>query len=107
MQLARVTGTVVATRKYEGLEGKKLLLVVPLDHNLKPTGDPHVAVDTVRAGPGDLVYLVGSREAALALTPWFVPVDSAIIGIVDDVDASLRGEGPSVFHGAHLVAEST
>ena len=38
------------------------------------------------AGPGDLVYLVGSREAALALDPWFVPVDSAIVGIVDDVD---------------------
>jgi ethanolamine utilization protein EutN len=97
MQLARVTGTVVATRKYEGLEGKKLLLVVPLDHHLRPTGDPHVAVDTVRAGQGDLVYLVGSREAALALSPWFVPVDSAIVGIVDDVDAVLRGEGAQVF----------
>ena len=87
MQLARVIGTVVATRKYEGLEGAKLLLVLPLDHAQKATGDPLVAVDTVQAGQGDLVYLVASREAALALDPFFVPVDSAIVGIVDDVDA--------------------
>src|SRR5512144_271107 len=88
MYLGRVFGTVVATRSYEGLEGKKLLLVTPLDHEMKPTAEPQVAVDTVRAGPGDLVYLVGSREAALALDPWFVPLDAAIVGIVDDIDAA-------------------
>lgn len=87
MWLGKVIGTVVATRKYEGLEGTKLLLVTPLDHRQQPTGDLQVAVDTVRAGRGDLVYLVGSREAALALDPWFVPVDAAIVGIVDDVHA--------------------
>ena len=85
MYLGKVIGTVVAERKYEGLEGKKLLVVTPVDHRLQPTGEPHVAVDTVRAGRGDLVYLVSSREAALALDPWFVPVDAAIVGIVDDV----------------------
>jgi ethanolamine utilization protein EutN len=88
MYLGRVIGTVVATRKYEGLEGKKLLVVTPLDHKQQRTGDDQVAVDTVRAGQGDLVYLVGSREAALALDPFFVPVDAAIVGIVDDVDHS-------------------
>ena len=87
MYLGKVIGTVVAERKYEGLEGKKLLVVTPLDHHGKATGDAQVAVDTVRAGRGDLVYLVGSREAALALEPWFVPVDAAIVGIVDEVDA--------------------
>jgi ethanolamine utilization protein EutN len=87
MYLGRVIGTVVASRKYEGLEGKKLLVVAPVDHRAQATSEPHVAVDTVRAGPGDLVYLVGSREAALALDPWFVPVDAAIVGIVDDVHA--------------------
>jgi ethanolamine utilization protein EutN len=86
MYLGRVIGTVVAERKYEGLEGKKLLVVLPLDHKLQPTRDPEVAVDTVRAGHGDLVYLVSSREAALALDPTFVPVDAAIVGIVDDLD---------------------
>jgi ethanolamine utilization protein EutN len=87
MYLGRVIGTVVATRKADGLEGKKLLVVTPLDHRLARTGDDQVAVDTVRAGAGDLVYLVGAREAALALEPWFVPVDAAIVGIVDEVDA--------------------
>ncbi|MCU1278480.1 MAG: Ethanolamine utilization protein EutN/carboxysome structural protein Ccml [bacterium] len=88
MYLGRVIGTVVAERKYEGLEGKKLLVVEPLDHHGKRTRDPEVAVDTVRAGHGDLVFLVASREAALALEPWFVPVDAAIVGIVDDIDAA-------------------
>jgi ethanolamine utilization protein EutN len=97
MQLARVIGTVVASQKYEGLEGAKFLLVQPLDHAQKPVGGPAVAVDTVRAGPGELVYTVGSREAALALTPWFVPVDLAIVGIVDDVATTPRETAASVF----------
>jgi ethanolamine utilization protein EutN len=88
--LGRVIGTVVATVKYEGLEGRKLLVVQPLDHDQKPSGPFEVAVDTVQAGPGELVFLVGSREAALALSPSFVPVDSAIVGIVDSVDARSR-----------------
>ena len=86
MYLGIVKGTVVAERKATGLEGKKLLLVQPVDDQGKPTGDLQVAVDTVQAGDGDVVYLVGSREAALALDPWFVPVDAAIVGIVDGLD---------------------
>lgn len=86
MYLGRVVGTVVATVKYEGLEGRKLLLVQPLDEAGKETGPLEVAVDTVQAGPKELVFLVGSREAALALEPSFVPVDAAIVGIVDDVN---------------------
>jgi ethanolamine utilization protein EutN len=88
MYLGKVIGTVVAERKYDGLEGKKLLIVQPLDHRHQPTGEPQVAVDTVRAGPGDFVYLVGSREAALACDPWFVPVDAAIVGIIDQLDTT-------------------
>lgn len=107
MYLGRVIGTVVATRKYEGLEGCKLLLVVPLSHTLAQTGDPHVAVDTVRAGVGDLVYLVGSREAALALDPWFVPVDAAIVGIVDDIDAAKPVAATPVFGAAAAVSGAT
>ena len=86
MYLGIVTGTVVAERKASGLEGKKILLVQPVDENSKPLGEIQAAVDTVQAGVGDLVYLVGSREAALALDPWFVPVDAAIVGIVDGID---------------------
>ena len=85
MYLGRVVGNVVATVKYEGLQGRTLLLVQPLDHHQEPNGPLEVAVDTVRAGPGDVVFLVGSREAALALEEAFVPVDAAIIGFVDAV----------------------
>jgi len=85
MYLGVVTGTVVAERKAAGLEGTKLLLVQPVDDTGRSTGDVQVAVDTVQAGVGDHVYLVGSREAALALPTWFVPVDAAIVGIVDEV----------------------
>lgn len=87
MYLGRVLGTVVCERKYEGLEGARFLVVQPLTHEQKPAGPVEVAVDTVSARRGDLVYLVGSREAALALDPWFVPVDAAIVGHVDAVDA--------------------
>ncbi len=90
MYLGIVTGTVVATRKASGLEGTKILLVQPVDENGKRIGDVHAAIDRVQAGVGDLVYLVGSREAALACDPWFVPVDAAIVGIVDGVDAPRR-----------------
>jgi ethanolamine utilization protein EutN len=88
MYLGRVIGTVVASRKYAGLEGVPLLFVEPLDDKLRRTGEPHVAADATRvAGPQDLVYLVGSREASLALDETFVPVDAAIVGIVDQVNA--------------------
>jgi len=86
VKLGRVIGTVVATCRYEGLEGVKLLVVQPLDESLKPDGRPQVAADaTAQAGPGELVFVVASREAAQALPEVFVPVDLAITGIVDEV----------------------
>ena len=86
MYLGRVIGSVVADRKLDGLSGARLLLVRPLDEDQQPAGAFEVAVDTVRAGPGDLVYLVGSREAAQALENSFVAVDAAIVGLVDELD---------------------
>jgi ethanolamine utilization protein EutN len=86
--LGIVIGTCVATQKAPGLEGIKLLVVQPTDERWQPRGKPEVACDTVMAGPGDRVYLVGSREASMALPQTFVPVDAAIIGIVDAVDLS-------------------
>lgn len=85
MYLGEVRGRVIASRRVDGLESATLLLVQPVDEERNAVGAPEVAVDTVRAGPGDFVYLVGSREAALALDPSFVPVDAAIVGIVDEV----------------------
>ncbi len=86
MQLARVVGTVVATIKTPGLEGIRLLIVQPLDRRGRPTGGTVVAADAVHmAGPGELVYVVAAREAAEAMPDPFVPVDHAIVGIVDAV----------------------
>jgi ethanolamine utilization protein EutN len=87
MQLGRVLGRVVATEKAPGLEGIRFLIVQPLDKGSRPKGETLVAADAVSmAGPGELVYFVASREAAEALPERFVPVDHAIVGIVDDVN---------------------
>ncbi|MCP4656248.1 MAG: EutN/CcmL family microcompartment protein [bacterium] len=94
MQLARVIGTVVATVHYDGLDGIKLLIVQPLSRQLAPRGEPVVAADGVAmAGPGELVYVVASREASLAMPEKFVPVDHAIVGIVDAVEPVEEGLG--------------
>ena len=77
----------VATQKAAGLEGVKFLVVQPLDKHRQPVGEPVIAADgTAQAGPGELVFIIASREAALALPQPFVPVDHAIVGIVDEAD---------------------
>lgn len=86
MQLGRVMGSVVATEKAEGLDGVRFLVVQPLNKKQQPVGRTVVAADAVRmAGLGELIYFVSSREAAEALEERFVPVDHAIVGIVDQV----------------------
>lgn len=91
MQLGRVIGTLVANTTYPGLEGVRMLIVQPLDKELQPAGKAVVAADAVAmAGPGELIYFVASREAALSLPTTFVPVDHAIVGIVDDVTGGSR-----------------
>lgn len=87
MKFGRVAGTVVATKKYENLEGVKFLVVHILDEERQPTGKFEVAADaTEQAGPGELVFMVASREGSQALPEWFVPVDLAITGIIDEVE---------------------
>lgn len=89
MKLARVIGRVVASTTSPGLEGVRLLIVQPLDKHLAPLGRPVVAADAVAmAGPDEVVQVVASREAAVALEESFVPVDHAIVSIVDSVDGS-------------------
>jgi ethanolamine utilization protein EutN len=65
-----------------------MLIVQPLSHDLTNRGLPVVAVDTVSAAPGQLVFIVKSREASKALDERFNPVDAAIVGIVDEVRTS-------------------
>jgi len=61
------------------------MVVEPLDHNLKSSGSALIAVDCVQSGVGDIIYFVTGREASLALDVPFVPIDAAIVGIVDDI----------------------
>jgi microcompartment protein CcmK/EutM len=83
MQLAKVVGTVVVTRKDENLFGITLLLVQPLTADRQPAGKPLVAVDSVGAGVGEEVFFVRGKEASFPFYPLEPPVDAGIVGIVD------------------------
>lgn len=83
MLLARVIGTVVATRKDAGLMGTKLLVIQPLRPDHASQGKPLVAVDSVGAGVTEEVFYVRGREASFPFLPAEVPADATIIGIVD------------------------
>ena len=85
MILARVVGTVVATRKDPRLEGKKLLVVKPVAPDGKDESGYVVSVDTVGAGTGERVIVVAGSSARKAEGCKDKPVDSAIVGIVDEV----------------------
>lgn len=87
MLLGKVIGTLVACEVAEGLQGVPLLVVQPLTKLCASKGDPIVCADsTSMAGPEELVYYEGGREAAMTLRETFVPVDHAIVGIVDQVN---------------------
>ncbi len=86
MLLGKVIGTLTPATIYDGLEGLPMLLVQPLDKHQAPEGEAVIAADPTRmCGPGELIYYESSREAALLCDPWFVPVDHAVVGIVDDI----------------------
>ena len=86
MDLAKVIGTVVATRKDPSLEGSRLLIVQPLDEKQNPISDPLVAVDTLNdAGVGEIVYIVTGGDAVSIIPGKRMPVDVAIVGIVDSI----------------------
>ena len=89
MYLGRVTGRLVATVRYEGMDDVKLQLLEPLDESGAPTGEELVAACALSVGPGDLVHYIDGREAALALPDeTFVPVDATIMGFVDQAAAT-------------------
>jgi len=86
MQLARVIGDVVATRKDGNLSGITLLVVQPLTPERQPAGRPLVAVDCMGAGVGEEVFFVRGKEASFPFYPIEPPVDASIVGIVDHWD---------------------
>jgi microcompartment protein CcmK/EutM len=88
MILGRVVGTVVATRKDERLLGTKLLVVRHVDLRGKDEAGYMIAVDTVNAGPNDKVLIVTGSSARMASGLKDVPVDAAIVGVVDAVDTT-------------------
>lgn len=86
MRLARVIGTVIATAKNAALQGKKLLLLKHVDENGTARGRAFLALDSVGAGAGEIVYYVRGKEASFPFLPEEVPADATIVGIVDYCD---------------------
>ena len=86
MLLAKVVGTVVATRKDPRLVSHKLLIARPMDPRGKAEGAYLVAVDTVNAGIGETVLIVSGSSARMASGMKDCPIDAAIVGIVDDIE---------------------
>lgn len=87
MDIAKIIGTIVATQKVASLEGVTLLVIQPLNEELLPAGKPLIATDaTGRRGVGENVYYVASGDAVYTgLQGEDLPVDAAILGIVDSV----------------------
>ncbi len=95
MFLGKVIGHLVPAVVYESMAGVPLLWVQPLDKMQQPAGVPFVCADGTRmAGPDEIVYWEASREAALTLDPTFVPVDHAVVGLVNDVQIDPDEDSP-------------
>jgi len=85
MMLGRIIGNVVCTMKNATLEGRKLLLVQPVDRHGRDKGRAFVAVDAVGAGAGETIYWCRGREASFPFLPGEVPTEATIVGIVDAI----------------------
>lgn len=88
MIIARIMGTVVSTQKDERLQGKKLLIVKPINLDGSDQGGYLVSIDTVGAGFHEKVIVVGGSSARMAEGNKDCPIDSAIIGVIDEIDYS-------------------
>lgn len=86
MYFGKVIGNVWATRKYEALFSMKMMIVQPISAELENLGEPIIAVDTVGAGPGEVVVYITASEAVIPLPVDFAPVDASIVGIVDTIN---------------------
>lgn len=86
MYLGKVIGSIWATRKYEAVNGYKMLFVQPMNSSLEKLGEPIIALDTVGAGPGEIIFYVTASEAVIPLDVDMAPVDASIVGIVDSIN---------------------
>jgi ethanolamine utilization protein EutN len=92
MYLGKVLGTIWATRKYETINGYKMQIVQPINADEKNYGDPLIALDTVGAGQGEIIFYITSSEAVIPLDVDMAPVDASIVGIVDSINVELKPE---------------
>lgn len=86
MFFAQVIGTIWATKKYPKLESMKMQFIQPLNSKKEKVGEPIVAIDTIGAGPGEIVMYITASEAVIPLPVDMAPVDASIVGIVDRID---------------------
>ena len=86
MFLGKVIGNIWATKKYKELKNFKLMIVQPINADLEKTGNPIIAVDTVGAGPGEIIYFITASESVIPLPVDMAPVDASIVGIVDTIN---------------------
>jgi ethanolamine utilization protein EutN len=86
VQIARVIGDIVTTRKDDNLHGITLLVLQPLAADGTAAGRTLVAVDSVGAGVGETVFFVRGKEASFPFHPTEVPADAGVVGIVDRYD---------------------
>ena len=85
MYLGKVVGCLWATVKSKGLEGQRLLIVQPLTPELTKTGKRLICADATGAGAGELIYWVRGKESSFPFLPTEVPVDTTVVGIVDEI----------------------
>jgi ethanolamine utilization protein EutN len=85
MFIAKVIGSIWATKKYEALQNMKMILIQPLNGDMEETGTPITAIDTVGAGAGETVLYITASEAVIPLPVNFAPVDASIVGIIDSI----------------------
>ena len=90
MTLGRVIGTIWATRKYDTVKGYKMQFVQPINSLEENIGSPIIALDTIGAGPGEIVFFITASEAVIPLTVDMAPVDASIVGIVDSINSELN-----------------
>jgi len=86
MLIGKVIGTIWATRKYETITGFKMQFVQPLNAEMEKIGEPIIALDTIGAGPGELIFYATSSEAVIPLHVEMAPVDASIVGIIDSIN---------------------
>jgi ethanolamine utilization protein EutN len=94
MRLGRVTGRLWSTIKNEALEGRRFLVVRPIDGAGCDAGEEFVALDSIGAGAGEIVYWVRGREACIPFYPDQLASDATVVGIVDRVEIAEAGARP-------------